>query len=172
MDAKPFCRAGAVLGAIAAFALAGCSDEAQQGARERVAAPTSDEVARKIWLQPTDGTSPDLWLASRDAGRDQSPDDRTVALWRARLTDADGRFGEPSRMIANRAVQLQAMLKEIGIEESPQEIISGFASLVEKEARAGFSDLCQHYYNLRVQGLSRDASFAALKAEAKPGTSP
>lgn len=176
MNAKPLCFTGAILGAIAAFALVGCSDEAQQGAREdareRVAAPASDEVSRKTWLQPTDGTPPDLWLASREAGRDLPPDAPAVGDWRRRLADADGRFGETDRMIANRAVQLQAMLGEIGIAESPQEIIAGFSGLTGEGARAGFSDLCQHYYNLRAQGLSREASFAALKADTTPGSTP
>lgn len=172
MDAKPLRLAGAVLGAIATFALVGCSDDGQPEARERITAPASDEIARKTWLQPNDGTPPDLWLASRDSGRDLSSDAPAVAAWHARLADADERFGETDRMIANRAVQLEAMLGEIGIKESPQEIISGFAAFADRGERAGFSDLCQHYYNLRALGLSRETSFAALRAEAKPEGAP
>ncbi|MCJ8144045.1 hypothetical protein MKI84_14080 [Ancylobacter sp. A5.8] len=172
MNARSPRLAGAVLGAVAAFALAGCSDEAQPESRERVTASASNEIARKTWLQPTDGTPPGLWLASRDSGHDLSPDAPAVAGWHARLADADERFGETDRMIANRAVQLEAMLGEIGIKESAEEIIAGFAAFAGKGARAGFSDLCQHYYNLRAQGLSREASFAALKAEAQPGGAP
>jgi hypothetical protein len=172
MNAKPLCLAGAVVGTVAAFALAGCSDEGQKEARERVEAPKSDEIARKTWLQPNDGTPPDLWLASRDSGRDLAADTPAVASWHARLADADQRFGETDRMIANRAVQLETMLGEIGIKESADSIIAGFSTFTKRGARAGFSDLCQHYYNLRVQGLSREASYAALSSETQTGRAP
>lgn len=172
--------ARALLGAAIAFALAGCPGSGEQEkrepekretgergpeTRERVAAPAANVIAGKTWLQPTDGTPPDIWLASREAGADVAAGDPAVAAWRARLADADARFGETDRMIANRAAQLETMLGEIGIRESARQIMADFSTLAAPGARAGFSDLCQHYYNLRVQGLSREAAFAALRAE-------
>ncbi|ADH91456.1 conserved hypothetical protein [Ancylobacter novellus DSM 506] len=157
--------ARALFGAVLAFALAGCPDEGEREKRERVAAPASDAIARKTWLQPTDGTAPDVWLASRAAGADVAPTDPAVAPWHALLADADERFGETDRMIANRAVQLETMLGEIDVREGVREIVTGFAALAPKGSRSGFSDLCQHYFNLRSQGSSREAALATLRAE-------
>ncbi len=165
MNAASLPLARALFGAVLAFTLAGCPDEGERETRERVAAPANDAIARKTWLQPTDGTAPDVWLASRAAGADLPPSDPAVAPWHALLADADERFGETDRMIANRAVQLETMLGEIDVKEGVREIVTGFAGLAPKGSRSGFSDLCQHYFNLRSQGASREAAFAALRAE-------
>lgn len=156
--------------AFAAAALAGCSDErGEEGAketRERVAAPAADDLARRKWLTQTDDSPPELWLASREAGRDLGAKDPAVAGWRDALADAGARFGETDRMIANRAVQLEAMLREIDIEEGAKQILRDFATLAPKGARAGFSDLCQHYYNLRAQGVGRAEALDRLRGQA------
>ncbi len=153
------------LSAVLAFALAGCPGESEPETRERVTAPEGSAVAGKTWLQPTDDTAPEVWLASRDAGTDVAPGAPAAKAWHGVLDEADDRFGETGRMIANRAVQLETMLSEIGIRETAREIIADFSTLAGKGARAGFSDLCQHYYNLRKQGLDRRAALAALAAE-------
>ena len=165
MGAVPLLLTRALLGAAVVVTLAACSDEREPERRERVAAPASDAVARRAWLSPTDATEPALWLASREAGSDVDPSDPAVADWQARLADADERFGETDRMIANRAAQLETMLGEINVTEPAREILADFSGLAAKGSRSGFSDLCQHYYNLRVRGLSRDAALAALRSE-------
>ncbi|MCK0208495.1 hypothetical protein MWN33_10675 [Starkeya koreensis] len=156
--------------AVAAAALAGCSEERSDGRaqepRERVAAPVTDDLARRKWLSPTDDSPPDLWLASREAGRDIGAKDPAVAGWHDALADAGARFGETDRMIANRAVQLETMLREIRIEEGAKQILADFAKLAPKGARAGFSDLCQHYYNLRAQGVGRAEALERLRERA------
>lgn len=165
MNTSPSSLARLALSAALAFALAGCPGESEPEKRERVTAPESDAVARKTWLQPTDSTDPDVWLASRDAGADVPANAPAAKEWHGVLDAADDRFGETSRMIANRAVQLETMLGEIGIRETAREIIADFSTLAGKGSRAGFSDLCQHYYNLRTQGLDRTAALAALADE-------
>lgn len=157
--------ARAVFGVGLALGLGGCPAESPSDQHERVASAVGDVVARKPWLQPTDPVDPDVWLASRAAGRDVAPSDPDVAIWRALLADADQRFGETDRMLANRAVQLEAMLREIGGSETPREILPDLSSLAAKGSRSGFSDLCQHYYNLRSQGQTREVALANLKRE-------
>ncbi|MGA0561473.1 hypothetical protein ACO2RV_03405 [Ancylobacter sp. VNQ12] len=157
--------ARAVAGAGLALVLAGCPSEGPPEPRERVASPARNDLAGKSWLQPTDSDDPAVWLASRDAGRDVAPNEPAVAGWHAILADADERFGETDRMIANRAVQLEAMLREIKVKQSAREIVADFASLATKGSRSGFSDLCQHYYNLRVQGRTREAALTTLRRE-------
>ncbi|TCK28405.1 hypothetical protein EV667_2409 [Ancylobacter aquaticus] len=165
MNTSPFSLLRLALSAALAFALAGCPGESEPEKRERVTAPTSDAIARKTWLQPTEETDPDVWLASRDAGADVAANAPAAKEWHGVLDEADGRFGETGRMIANRAVQLETMLAEIGIRETAREIIADFSTLAGNGSRAGFSDLCQHYYNLRTQGLDRTAALAALADE-------
>ncbi|WP_371346310.1 hypothetical protein [Ancylobacter sp. IITR112] len=165
MSRLPFAVARLSLGAVLALALAGCPGDSEPETRERVSAPATDAIARKTWLQPTDDTEPEAWLASRDAGADVAPNAPAAKAWHDVLDEADSRFGESGRMIANRAVQLETMLSEIGIRESARDIIADFSTLAGKGARAGFSDLCQHYYNLRQQGLDRTAALAALAQE-------
>ncbi|MCB4771483.1 hypothetical protein LGR54_23005 [Ancylobacter sp. Lp-2] len=155
-----------------ALALAGCPGEPPSEPRERVAAPSGTTLADKQWLQPLDASEPDVWLASRAAGRDVAPSDPAVAEWRAILADADARFGEDQRMIANRAVQLETMLREIDIKEGVRDLLAGFVPFAGKGSRSGFSDLCQHYYNLRSQGLTRVAALDLLRQQAPPGTPP
>jgi hypothetical protein len=74
------------------------------------------------------------------------------------------RFGDPPRMIANRAVQLEAMLASAGISESAPELIVSLSEISEERPREGFGSLCQHYFNLRKQGLDREAALAQLKS--------
>lgn len=153
------------LSAVIAVALAGCPGESEPEKRERVAAPAADGVARKTWLQPNDDTVPEVWLASRDAGADLAPNAPAVREWREVLDDADTRFGESDRMIANRAVQLETMLAEIRITQTAREIITDFSTLAGKGTRSGFSDLCQHYYNLRSRGVDREDALASLRKQ-------
>lgn len=163
MRPAPLIRSFALVAA--ALALAGCPDASTPDRGERVAAEAGDALVRKTWLQPTDATPPALWLASREAGADLATDAPAVAEWRDVLGDADQRFGETDRMIANRAAQLETMLAEIDIRETARQLLEDFASLAAKGSRSGFSDICQHYFNLRSQGMSRSDALAALRAE-------
>ncbi|MFD2139876.1 hypothetical protein [Ancylobacter oerskovii] len=155
-----------------ALVLAGCPGEQPSETRERVAAPSGNATAAKQWLQPLDATEPGVWLASRAAGHDVATNDPAVGDWRALLADADSRFGEDDRMIANRAVQLEGMLREINVTQSVRTLLADFTPLAGKGSRSGFSDLCQHYYNLRSQGLTREAALAALRQQAPPTRPP
>lgn len=158
-----------LVGAAVALALAGCSDESEPERRERVPATEGRSSAQKNWLEPTDMLQPETWMASREAGADLTASSPEVAAWRTLLSDADSRFDETDRMIANRVVQLEDMLRGIGVQESPREIVTAFMPLAAKGARRGFGDLCQHYFNLRTQGADRDAALAALRGAGGAG---
>ncbi len=94
--------------------------------------PAGNSSARKTWLEPTDALGPDVWMASREAGSDLAPSSPAVAAWRGLLSDADSRFDETDRMIANRTVQLEGMLREIGVRESAQDILRAFMPLAAR----------------------------------------
>jgi len=145
----------------ASVALAGCPGESEPEKTRVQPAPSANSIAGKAWLEPMDTTLPERWLASRDAGTDVTATAPTVQEWHEILSDADARFDEPPRMIANRTVQLEVMLREIGIAITVRDLLRDFATLAEKGSRRGFSELCQHYFNLRKRG---DDGVTALKA--------
>ncbi|WP_051661408.1 hypothetical protein [Bosea sp. 117] len=168
MSETPLRLARALLGTALALPLAACPGESEPERRERVAEPAPDGLSRKTWLAPTDRTDPAQWLASRAAGTDIAASAPEVAGWRALLADADSRFDETDRMIANRAVQLETMLAGIGTREDARQLLDDLLPLAAPGSRRGFSDLCHHYFNLRSQGASREAALAELHASA-PG---
>ncbi|MFS8036619.1 hypothetical protein ACI7BZ_06560 [Xanthobacter sp. AM11] len=125
--------------------------------------PAAAPVAARDWLELSDKTPPEAWLAAR-AGVPASPalDARLARL----LREADTVFDETPRMLANRTAQLQNMLAGIAIAEPPQDILEGFIPLGRAGGRAGYSDLCHHYFNLRASGLDRAAALKALATAA------
>lgn len=150
--------------------LQGC-DDPQPPEKPAASAPKQTGAFRATglgWLDVKDKVSPAVWLASRETGRDVEPNDPAAASFRALLDEADARFSEGPRMIANRAVQVQAMLAERGVKESAREVIEGLVSVGHVGERAGFGETCQHYVNARAASPSRVAALEALRSKPLP----
>lgn len=162
-----------VVGYLALLLLGGCDEPAPDQRRVASAAPPASEfsMARRDWLDIKDRISPAVWLASREAERDVTPNDPAASELRGLLDEADRKFTEGTRMIANRAVQVQAMLAERGVTESPREVISGLVSIAAPDERAGFGETCQHYVNARASSPSREAALQALSRQPLPKAS-
>jgi hypothetical protein len=148
--------------------IAACGDEV---GRETQSAPApvaaQDESLNALaWLKQTHAIAPEHWLASREAGHDLDMYDASVGDMRRVLETAAMRFRDHPRMIANRAVQLEAMLKERGIEERAPRIITNL-SQVPGQTRyvESFASLTQQYFNLRMEGRSRSQAIDMLKAQ-------
>ena len=124
-----------------------------------------DELPK--WLTPIDRVDPAYWLAARKSGG-APVDEARVARLRAALAIGGAHFLESPRMLANRAGQLGDMLAEIGAVQN--EAAEDEAELIESLARISavtpnkqtFGDLCQHYFNLRKQGATRESALADL----------
>ncbi|MET0314871.1 MAG: hypothetical protein ABW275_10805, partial [Hansschlegelia sp.] len=113
--------------------------------------------------------APADWLASREAAVEAAaPDSGTVKEIDAILSDADERYYEGPRMIANRAVQIEQMLRENGQRESARSIIAALSSIAPPGEHAGFGETCQHYVTARIQGSSRDEALRLLKGKGLP----
>jgi hypothetical protein len=137
-------------------------------------APAPDAVhgsalPRITWLDMRDTTTPERWLASRAAHTDLGEKDEAVIAMRKSLKEAASRFGDPPRMIANRAVQLEQMLAGTGIEESAPDLIASFTAVSDAQSREGFGAMCQQYFYLRKQGMDREAALKQLKLSFLPG---
>ncbi|MGQ9369571.1 hypothetical protein [Azospirillum sp. ST 5-10] len=164
-------RRAALALALAALAAACDGEQASDGnaGGNELAAVTADPaatIAGKAWLAVGDSTPPAQWLASRAAGADVPPSAPAVDGFRDLLARADRDFDETPRMIANRTVQLQDMLAGRGITEGLDSLIEGLLTVGQHGAEQGFGEACQHYFNLRTSGQSRDDALAALQRAA------
>jgi hypothetical protein len=122
------------------------------------------ELPRLKWLDAHNRNTPERWLASREAKVDLDENDPAVLDLRIKLNEAAQRFGDATRMIANRAVQLEEMLAEEGISEHAPELIETLSSTATAlRQREGFGSLSQHYFNLRKQGVGREVALQQLK---------
>ena len=74
-------------------------------------------------------------------------------------------------MIANRAVQLEGMLKEKGISEPAPELIQSLSQAAGTSGNVrtyeGFGAMCQKYFILRQQGLAREQALAQITSKAQ-----
>lgn len=99
------------------------------------------------WLEAHHEINPADWMIIRSqaalAGEVTSHDHRQNLLKRA-----SEHFRESPRMIANRAVQLEDMLLEIGIEESAVSLIDHFTHLPTVGTPHNFSAYCQYYFRV------------------------
>lgn len=177
-----------LLAAVGALALASCGEEeerrpvASSAASAPEAAPPSGVGSAKgvaarggparEWLDVGDDTPPEVFLATRSAPAGAPASAEAVAEIATLLSEADAVFDENRRMLANRTLQLERMLGEISVVESPQALLGGFIQVGRAIRRIGYSDLCQHYFNLRAAGASRDDALAALAAPAAERRNP
>ncbi|UDQ87975.1 hypothetical protein LJE71_17015 [Xanthobacter autotrophicus] len=178
-----------LLAAVGALALASCGEEeerrpvASSPASAPEAAPplgagsaAKGVVARggpaREWLDVGDDTPPEVFLATRSAPAGAPASAEAVAEIATLLSEADAVFDENRRMLANRTLQLERMLGEISVVESPQALLGGFIQVGRAIRRIGYSDLCQHYFNLRAAGASRDDALATLAAPAAERRNP
>lgn len=179
-----------LLMASGALALGSCSEEeerrpvastapsteasGQPSARQTAepAPPAHRDGPSRAWLDLGDATAPEVFLATQSVppGRSASPE--MVAELSALLGTADAMFDENRRMVANRTLQLERMLGDISIQESPQALLQGFIAVGRRARRVGYGELCHHYFNLRASGASRQEALAALGVPAGPGAAP
>lgn len=156
--------------ASALLLIGGCDDPAPEPTAHVVEAPAAGAFSAtgREWIDIDDKVSPALWLASREAGKDVDPADPAVQSLATLLHEADLRFTEGPRMVANRSVQVQSMLAERGVRETPRAVIAGLVSIAEVGERFGFGETCQHYVNARAAGPDQASALAALRRQPLP----
>lgn len=159
MKAAP--AASKLLGIIFALLLSGCGDEQpRQQSSEKRSGLT--KVEQTEWLSMQDETAPGDWLIAREmkSGVKLAPGDADQL--RQSLAEASAKFKDSPRMIANRAVQLERMLKDEGGNETAIVLIGGLTRVVAPGRIESFGAAGQQYYNMRKAGLNSDRAFAEL----------
>lgn len=153
-----------VLLALQTLAASGCSDaEEPQGAPASETAATLNHQTLK-WLEINSHITPEQWLASRHEPALRPADDPEVQRIRVLLQDAHRLYRESTRMIANRAVQVEVALKEHGAEDTAVALLTDISTLAGEVGQTeGFGAICHHYLNMRVNGLDRSTVIATLK---------
>lgn len=184
-------RAICFCAALGALALASCGEEderrpvassqaptsqasTQQAPTQQAMSPSGASIASprgagagREWLDVGDATAPEVFLATRSTPKGAPPaSPEAVAEIAALLGEADVVFDENRRMLANRTLQLERMLGEISVVETPQALLAGFIAVGRAVGRIGYSDLCQHYFNLRAAGARRAEALAVLATPA------
>jgi hypothetical protein len=141
----------------------GCSNET---APELPPDRANQDIVTKpqFWLEQRHGVSPERWLLDHQAASGTISPLTDVDIRKA-LLEASRRFSDSPRMIANRVVQLQAMLAQQGIAENALELLGDLSYPGPRKVQAeGFGARCQQYYLLRIRSQSKQRALSALKA--------
>lgn len=153
--------------------LAACGPEEEQQLPPSAKLPSGPEDAQggADWLGAQSRVDPAAWLAHRaeNSAPEPGPEHAITKEYGRLLAEASKRFQEEPRMIANRAAQLETMLASNGASESVKSLLEGFIGVASEGRRRGFGEICQHYYNLRTKGYSRNEALVALRKSRDAG---
>lgn len=146
--------------------LASCDDDAPQAqdkpAATKQSAPQSAAHQEK-WLQPSSKITPAQWMASRTLPEVKPLHDPDVKRIASNLDAANKIYRESERMIANRAVQVEDMLKDIGVNEPAAGVLDDLTRVAGEIGQTeGFGAVSQHYFNLRANRIDRAEALATL----------
>lgn len=146
--------------------LASCEDDAPQAKDKPAAAENSapqSAAHQEKWLQPSSKITPAQWMASRTLPEVKPLHDAEVKRIASNLDAANKIYRESERMIANRAVQLEDMLKDIGVDEQAADVLDGLTRVAGEIGQTeGFGAVSQHYFNLRANRIDRADALATL----------
>jgi len=146
--------------------LAACDDDTA-GSEDKVIAMKrpSDLPA---WLTVKDKIEPSVWLRSREVGHEVLSSDPEVDRLRRAMHQAEIRFYEDPRMIANRTAQIADMLGEINQPERYVDIMTGMVDVADvSPSRQLYGEMCEHYLNIRKLGKDRTAALEQLSSSYK-----
>ncbi|MFA5956361.1 hypothetical protein [Hyphomicrobium sp.] len=142
-------------------ALNGCGDaQPQQKHAEQRSGLT--KVGAISWLTPQDDVRPEVWLIEHETTAGSKPSTGDAGEVHRSLVAASEKFHDTPRMIANRAVQLERMLKEEGGDETAIVLISRLNGAVAPGRIESFGAAGQQYYNMRKAGFTGEQAIDAL----------
>ncbi|WP_414461649.1 hypothetical protein RLW55_02140 [Hyphomicrobium sp. B1] len=149
------------LALVIAAGLNGCSDEqpTQHQAEHRSGLT---KVGTKSWLTEQDDVRPEIWLIEHETKSDGKVAASKSGEVRRALIEASEKFNDSPRMVANRAVQLEDMLKGAGGDETAISLITMLNNAIAANRIESFGAAGQQYYNLRKAGFTGEQALDAL----------
>ncbi|HET6390663.1 hypothetical protein [Hyphomicrobium sp.] len=141
--------------------LSACSEEQprQERGEKRSGITKTEETG---WLARQDETAPEDWLMARQEKSGVKPAPEGTDEVRTSLAEASRTFKDSPRMIANRAVQLEEMLKEQGGDENAVLLIGELTRVIAPGHMESFGAAAHQYYNMRKAGMSSERAFDEL----------
>lgn len=141
--------------------LCGCSDE-QQPQRHAEQRSGLSAVGQSDWLAARDDVMPEVWLIAHESKAAEASPSGDLRVVRRSLAEASTKFNDTPRMIANRAVQLEKMLKSEGVEENAIVLINRLNDAIAPGRIESFGAAVEKYYNMRKAGMSGDQALDVL----------
>lgn len=152
---------------VLALAITGCSEE--EPSREPARSGLSRADQNESWLAAPDDVEPAAWLIEHEKAMGSELTADEARTLRETLAKASARFRETPRMIVNRALQLETMLKAEGGRETAVSLIARLTDAVREPGRIeSFGAAGQQYYNLRRTGLSDEEALSELSRRYAP----
>ena len=84
---------------------------------------------------------------------------------RALLLKLNSHYTESTRMLANRTMQTFKMLAENDLSIELERFLADFATIPSEGTMTVYGSYCQHYFNLRAQGMPHEAAVQNIIAE-------
>ncbi|SFV34031.1 hypothetical protein [Hyphomicrobium facile] len=146
---------------VTAALLSACSEEQQrqEGGEKRSGIVKADEAG---WLARQDEIQPVDWLIARQGKSGAKLASEEAHRLRNSLAEASKRFKDSPRMIANRAVQLEQMIKEQGGDETAVMLIAELTRAIAPGHIESFGAAAHQYYNMRKAGFTSERAFDEL----------
>jgi len=105
---------------------------------------------------------PEVWLIAHESKAVDASSVGDPRVVRRSLAEASTKFNDTPRMIANRAVQLEKMLKGEGVEENAIILINRLNDAIAPGRIESFGAAVEKYYNMRKAGMSSDQALDTL----------
>ncbi|MFT3731900.1 MAG: hypothetical protein QM780_10860 [Hyphomicrobium sp.] len=121
-----------------------------------------EKVSESTWLTEQDDIKPEVWLIEHETRNGAKQSETDMNELRRSLIEASAKFHDSPRMIANRAVQLEDMLKEEGGDETAIVLISRLNDAIAPNRIESFGAAGQQYYNMRKAGFTGEQALDAL----------
>ena len=117
------------------------------------------------WLTFDDPRPASQWLVERTIRLSESSDKVRVISLSGLLTDAERRYHEKRRMIANRIAQIVDVSAEYGEPVLPEEVLADLTFESAEPGKMWFGIIAQAYIELRRGGLPHEAAVLEVRRE-------
>ena len=117
------------------------------------------------WLTFDDPRPASQWLVERTIRLSENSDKVRVISLSGLLTDAERRYHEKRRMIANRIAQIVDVSAEYGKPVLPEEVLAELTFESAEPGKMWFGIIAQAYIELRRGGLPHEAAVLEVRRE-------